>query len=87
MTYNEPPDWYYPIRQSLGVVLLRANKSAEAERVYRADLARFPENGWSLFGLAESLRGQKKTAEAVQVDARLKRAWSGADVRLTQSRF
>ena len=87
MTYNEPPDWYYPIRQSLGVVLLRANKPAEAEQLYRADLARFPENGWSLFGLAESLRAQKKTAEANRVEARLKQAWSKADVRLKASRF
>jgi tetratricopeptide (TPR) repeat protein len=87
MTYNEPPDWYYPIRQSLGAVLLRAKRPAEAEQLYRADLARFPENGWSLFGLAESLRAQKKTAEAAKVDARLKQAWSKADIQLKASRY
>ncbi len=87
MNYNEPPDWYYPIRHSLGAVLLREKKAAAAEKVYREDLARFPENGWALFGLAESLRAQKKTADAAAVEARLKKAWANADVKLTASRY
>lgn len=87
LRYTEPPDWYYPIRHSLGAVLLRANRAADAERLYRQDLERFPENGWSLFGLAQSLRAQGKTAEAAQVEARLRKAWEKADVKLTASRF
>jgi tetratricopeptide (TPR) repeat protein len=85
--YFEPPKWYYPIRQSLGAALLRAGRNAEAERVYREDLKRFPENGWSLFGLAQALRAQGKKAEAAAVDARFRRAWVDADVTLTASRF
>ena len=85
--YFEPPTWYYPIRHSLGAVLLKANRPAEAEQVYREDLKRFPENGWALFGLAQALRAQGKTAEAAQVDARFKKAWAGADVTLVASRF
>ncbi|MEP7325140.1 MAG: hypothetical protein ABI836_04255 [Gemmatimonadota bacterium] len=85
--YTEPPQWYYPVRQSLGQVLLRAGKAAEAEAAYRADLKRFPENGWDLFGLAASLRAQGKVAEAAEVEARLARAWSEADITLTGSRF
>jgi len=85
--YTEPPDWYYPIRHSLGPLLLRAGRPAEAEQLYREDLKRFPENGWSLFGLAQALRAQGKEAEAVKVDARFARAWAGADVTLTASRF
>jgi len=50
--YFEPPKWYYPIRESLGAALLNAGQSAQAAAVYREDLKRFPENGWSLFGLA-----------------------------------
>src|SRR5678815_4449700 len=46
--YFEPPKWYYPIRHSLGAALLQAGQHAEAEKVYREDLRRFPENGWSL---------------------------------------
>jgi tetratricopeptide (TPR) repeat protein len=85
--YTEPPDWYYPIRHSLGAVLLRAGRAVEAERLYREDLKRFPENGWSLFGLAQALREQGKSAAAADVAARFARAWAGADVTLTASRF
>ena len=85
--YTEPPDWYYPIRHSLAAVLLRGGRAVEAERLYREDLKRFPENGWSLFGLAQALRAQGKSAEAADVDARFARAWAGADVTLTASRF
>jgi tetratricopeptide (TPR) repeat protein len=85
--YFEPPKWYYPIRHSLGAALLKANQNAEAEQVYREDLKRFPENGWSLFGLAQALRAQGKNAEATAVDARFRKAWAGADVTLTASRF
>jgi tetratricopeptide (TPR) repeat protein len=85
--YFEPPKWYYPIRESLGAALLKAGKNAEAEAVYREDLKRFPENGWSLFGLAAALRAQGNSAEAAAVDQRFSKAWSAADVRLTASRF
>jgi tetratricopeptide (TPR) repeat protein len=85
--YFEPPTWYYPIRHSLGVVLLQAGRPAEAEAVYREDLKRFPENGWALFGLMQSLRAQGKTAEALAADARFREAWKDADVTLTASRF
>jgi tetratricopeptide (TPR) repeat protein len=85
--YFEPPKWYYPIRESLGAALLKAGQSAEAEAVYREDLKRFPENGWSLFGLAAALRAQGRSAEAAAVDQRFSKAWSAADVKLTASRF
>ena len=55
--------------------------------MYRADLKRFPENGWDLYGLAASLRAQGKTSEAAEVEGRFARAWSQADVKLTGSRF
>jgi predicted Zn-dependent protease len=85
--YNEPPTWHYPVRQSLGAVLLAAGRPAEAEAVYREDLRRNPENGWSLFGLATSLEGQQKGHEAQQAWARYRQAWGRADVTLTASRF
>ncbi|MGK7933570.1 MAG: hypothetical protein AB4041_19350, partial [Microcystaceae cyanobacterium] len=55
LPYMEPPYWYYPSRQSLGVELLEQGKASEAETVYRTDLKQHPHNGWSLFGLAKSL--------------------------------
>ena len=87
LAYDEPPPWYYPVRQSLGAVLLTAGRAPEAETVYREDLKRNPENGWSLFGLARALHAQGKHTAAAQVDARFKKAWQGADVTLVASRF
>ena len=85
--YIEPPQWYFPIRHSLGAVLLQAGHPAEAEVVYREDLKRFPENGWALFGLSRALRARGAVAQAAAVDKRLARAWGNADVELTASRF
>jgi tetratricopeptide (TPR) repeat protein len=85
--YFEPPKWYYPIRHSLGAALVKAGQPAEAEKVYREDLRRFPENGWSLFGLAQALRAQGKKNEAAAAEVRLHRAWADTDVTLTSSRF
>ncbi len=82
LRYNEPPDWMQPVRHTLGAVLLRAAKYRDAEAVYRADLARYPENGWSLFGLGRSLRLQHKDEEAAKVEERFQKAWAGADVKL-----
>ena len=87
MLYEEPPLWYYPIRHSLGRALLEAGRPADAERAYRADLDRFRENGWSLFGLATALVEQKKSAEAAAVWDRFRDAWADADVELAASRF
>ena len=85
--FTEPPVWYYPVRQSLGAALLAGGRPVEAEAVYRDDLKRNPDNGWSLFGLAQSLRAQGKTAEAAAVEASFQKAWARADVTLSASRF
>ena len=66
---------------------LEADRPRAAEEVYRADLARFPDNGWSLFGFAESLRAQGKKKEADDVQRRFEIAWQYADVEITASRF
>jgi tetratricopeptide (TPR) repeat protein len=83
--YDEPPGWVLPVRHSLGANLMQIGRYAEAEQVYRDDLARLPENGWSLFGLASSLRLQKKNDEAAVVEARFQKIWSNADVQITSS--
>lgn len=87
LIYIEPSDWYAPVRQHLGAVLLRAGRPAEAEAVYWQDLKENPENGWSLFGLAQSLAAQGREEEARAVRARFERAWARADVTLPASRF
>jgi len=85
--YNEPPVWHHPPRQILGAILLEAGRPAEAEAVYREDLKRFRENGWSLFGLAKSLEAQQKSSEAIEVKQRFDVAWKRADIQLTSSRI
>jgi tetratricopeptide (TPR) repeat protein len=85
--YDEPPGWHAPVRQTLGAVLLDAGRPADAERVYREELHRNPGNGWSLFGLAQSLRVQGKDDEANVAQRDFALAWQNADVQLTASRM
>lgn len=85
LRYSEPPDWIHPIRHVLGATLLAEGRAAEAEPVYRDDLTRQPHNGWSLFGLARSLRMQAKAAEAEQIEAQFAAAWSEADIKISSS--
>ncbi len=87
LSYSEPPDWHFPVRQALGALLLRAGDAARAERVYREDLRRNPENGWSLFGLARSLEAERKTNAASAVKRRFEGAWRNADIALAASDF
>lgn len=87
LPYMEPPFWYYPTRQSLGAALLAAGRAGEAEAVYRRDLEDYPHNGWSMFGLAESLAAQGRTDEAAEVREMFTHVWARADVELTGSRF
>ena len=87
LPYSEPPLWHQPTRQVLGALLLDAGRVQDAEAVYRKDLEQFRENGWSLFGLWQSLAAQQQHEEARQVLARFDRAWARADVTLTSSRI
>ena len=82
LVYDEPPAWYMPLRQRLGTILLAAGRPVRAEKVFREDLDRRPENGWSLYGLAQSLRAQNKLKPAEKIDERFERAWKTADVKL-----
>jgi tetratricopeptide (TPR) repeat protein len=82
LTYDEPPAWYYPVRESLGGELLRRGRAAEAEAVFREDLRRNPRNGRSLFGLWKSLEAQGRAADAATVRGEFEQAWKAADVTL-----
>lgn len=87
MRYNEPPDWFFPVRHNLGAVLLDAQEPVEAEQVYRTDLLEFPNNGWSLFGLYQSLMAQGRTEEAQEVRKQFDEAWKHADIELATTRI
>jgi hypothetical protein len=73
------------VRQILGAIQLNAGKPADAERSYRDDLARHRDNGWSLFGLQQSLLAQGRAEEAAAVGQRLTKAWVDADIQLSAS--
>ncbi|HMF70005.1 MAG TPA: hypothetical protein VK616_00945 [Flavitalea sp.] len=87
LMYQEPPDWFFSTRHTLGHILLQAKKFGEAEKVYREDMVTYPENGWALMGLYKSLLGQKKNKEASAVMNRFNKAWKWADVRINSSRI
>jgi tetratricopeptide (TPR) repeat protein len=82
LAYDEPPAWYYPVRESLGGALLLDGQYGEAEKVFREDLKRNPRNGRSLFGLLEALKAQKRMADAEWVQKAFATAWQNADSQL-----
>lgn len=79
LPYMEPPYWYYPVRQSLGVALLRAGRSAEAEQVFRESLARTPSNGWALRGLIEVYRQRGDAKALAAAQKRFANTWLGQE--------
>lgn len=87
LNYDEPWGWMMPARHSLGALLVEQGRFAEAEQVYRADLARNPRNGWSLHGLAECLERLGRPEEAREARTDFERAWARADVELVGSCF
>ena len=87
LVYSEPPHWYYPVRQSLGAVLVRMNKLDAAEEVFRESLARAPNNGWALYGLSEVYRRGEQKAAAAAAQKRLDKAWAGSKRDLDLARM
>jgi tetratricopeptide (TPR) repeat protein len=81
--YDEPPDFFYPVRETLGGTLLKAGKAAEAEAVFRKDLENNPGSGRPLFGLSKALEAQNKSADAAKFRAAYDQAWKYADVKLS----
>ncbi len=87
LSFDEPPSWYYPVRQSLGTLLYDLGRFEEAETVFRNDLLKNGENPWSLFGLAQCLKARGKTIEAADAEKRFRRAWGRADLELARPVF
>jgi hypothetical protein len=82
LPYMEPPYWYASVRQSLGAALLRAGRAKDAEVVYREDLKRHAHSGWSLAGLAASLRAQGRAEAAAKAQREFEAMWVHADITL-----
>jgi tetratricopeptide (TPR) repeat protein len=79
LAFREPPQWLQPTRHTLGAVYLKSGQYDHAERVYRADLTKWPNNGWSLYGLSRALQLQGKTEQAGKVDSQYREVWKDAD--------
>jgi tetratricopeptide (TPR) repeat protein len=82
LKYGEPPDWFFPVRESLGGVLLINGDAAGAEKVFRADLDRNPRNPRSLFGLQQTLKAQDRNYDAGFVESEFRDSWKGGEVRV-----
>lgn len=87
LAYDEPKDWFFPVRHLLGAQLLAAGQPKPAEAVYREDLKRNPANGWALYGLVAALEAQKKSVEAAKIARDFAVAWKRADIALKASAF
>ena len=82
LNYGEPPEWFYPVRESLGAALLLNDQPAQAEAVFRADLEQYPRNPRSLFGLLKALEAQKKEASLIEVRREFEAARKNSDTPL-----
>jgi tetratricopeptide (TPR) repeat protein len=82
LIYDEPADWYYPVRESLGAALLSSGDAKAAEQAFRDDLQRNPRNPRSLFGLMSALKSQQREEDAAWVEGQFEKAWSSADTKL-----
>ena len=87
LNYDEPPDWFYPSRESLGAALLRARRFPQAEQAFRDDLTRNPKNGRSLFGLWQTLSLAGNKPAAADAEKQYRAAWKNADVQLDIDEF
>lgn len=87
LRYNEPPDWYFPVRHYLGAMLLDAGRPGEAEVIYAADLQKNSDNGYALYGLTIALEQQGKKLDAADIAERFANAWATATYTLSSSRF
>jgi tetratricopeptide (TPR) repeat protein len=85
LSYGEPPQWLQPVRHTLGAVYMKSGKYKEAERVYREDLAKWPKNGWSLYGLSRALEEQGEAEEAKAAMQEHQRIWAKADAPIATS--
>ena len=87
LNYDEPWGWMEPAEHALGALLVDQGRFAEALPVYESNLARYPENGWALFGLAECLEGLGRQEDAAGARKRFERAWARADTEIPGSCF
>ena len=87
LPYMEPAYWYYPVRQTLGAVMLMKGDARAARDAFGESLARTPNNAWALYGLQQAYAQEGKKREAKAVETRFRKAWSGGKESIELSRL
>jgi tetratricopeptide (TPR) repeat protein len=87
LAYDEPAEWFFPVRHVLGAELVRVGRPAEAEHVYRDNLERHPGDGWALFGLMQALKAEGRDADTGATEAEFRKAWRHATISISASAF
>jgi tetratricopeptide (TPR) repeat protein len=82
LKYGEPPDWFFPVRESLGGALMLSGDVKGAEKVFREDLGINPRNPRSLFGLHQALKAQDRTYDAGFVEKQFRNSWKGGEMKM-----
>jgi len=85
LRYDEPPPFHFQVRQLLGVAQLDAGRAADAEATFREELRFYPDNGYSLLGLQQSLEAQGREDDAAEVANRFREAWKYADFKISSA--
>jgi len=82
LKYGEPPDWFFPVRESLGGALLMSGDNSGAEEVFREDLNRNPRNPRSLWGLEQALKNENRDYDAGFVENQFRSSWKGTPLKI-----
>jgi len=82
LSYDEPADWFYPVRESLAAALLYAHRLDETDRVMREALEHDPEDPRILFLQYQFLTIVDDKDIALVMRRRFSDAWENSDVEL-----
>ncbi|TWT44636.1 Tetratricopeptide repeat protein [Phycisphaerae bacterium RAS1] len=85
LKYDEPPDWMQPVRHTLAAIYTQKKMYAQAVPMYEHDLAKWKDNGWSLFGKAKAQSAAGEKQKAAETQRRFEQAWRRADTKIHAS--
>ena len=78
--YGEPPEWYFPVRETLAARLMQTGRAHDAQRVAAAELRRDPGNPRALFLAARALDAiGAPEADRKAASQAFHTAWANAD--------
>lgn len=87
LNFQEPPDWFFSVRHTLGAVQIEAGKYAEAIKTFEEDLKILPKNGWAQHGLKLAYQKLDDKANLKNIENQIKDSWATADIVIESSRI